>query len=593
LPFGSPILIKEATMAGWTALNNQPSFNANHMMLLTDGTVLVQELATANWYKLTPDNSGSYVNGSWSTLATGPVGPTYYASAVLMDGRVFMAGGEDNLGNDGVDINNCEIYDPVADSWTTIGGPGWANIGDAPCCMLPDGTILLGNINDTSTAIYDPVANSWSAGPNKDDTSSEETWTLLPDQTVLVAECQNHPAADKYVAPANSWVSAGSIPAGHDLVQSSSGSSDEIGPAILMTDGRVFAIGASGHSALYTMPPIANQPGTWAAGPDFPTDKSGNLYEAFDAPAVLLPSGNVLCIAGPIQGDGWAGSPSHCYEFDGTNLNPAPDPANIANRETWEVRMLLLPTGEVLLSSRSNDMRVYQPDGSPDPSWAPEITSYPSTVAPGKTYTVEGRQLNGLSQANSYGDDATMATNYPLVRITNLSSGHVFYCRTHDFSTMAVATGNVIHSAQFDVPSSIETGPAKLCVIANGIATCKTISVGYKIWKEVKFEIKENYKLEADIVLKGLFADFPKLKDNEGDPWQQYGGDPAWLQAVQVIAERADQLQQEIADLRAFIRPEERPRVGQVALDAAAERPAKQQALRKKDADKSKPKRRR
>src|SRR5215470_13977032 len=121
-------------MAGWTKLTNQPSFNANHMMLLTDGTVLVQELATANWYKLTPDAFGSYVNGSWSALKTGPNGPTYYASAVLRDGRVFMAGGEDNFGNNGVDINDCEIYDPVANSWKTISGPGWQNIGDAPCC---------------------------------------------------------------------------------------------------------------------------------------------------------------------------------------------------------------------------------------------------------------------------------------------------------------------------------------------------------------------------------------------------------------------------------------------------------------------------
>ncbi|HEV2688182.1 MAG TPA: kelch repeat-containing protein, partial [Bryobacteraceae bacterium] len=448
-------------MAGWVPLNNQPNFSANHMMLLTDGTVLVQEVATASWYKLTPDSTGSYVNGSWSTLHVGPNGPTYYASAILRDGRVFMAGGEDNFGNNGIDINDCEIYDPVANSWEVIAGPGWANIGDAPCCMLPDGTILLGNINDTTTAIYDPVANAWSPGPNKDDASSEETWTLLPDQTVLVAECQNHPSADKYVAAAGTWVSAGSVPAANDLVQSSIGSNNEIGPAILMTDGRVFAVGASGHTALYTMPPIANQQGTWAPGPDFPSDANG-LFQAFDAPAVLLRSGNVLCLAGPQQPDGWAGNPCHCYEFDGTSLNPAPDPPNGAGTETWQMRMLLLPTGEVLLSNRGNDIRVYQPDGGPDPSWAPEITDCPASLIPGHTYTLKGRQLNGLSQANSYGDDATMATNFPLVRITNLASGHVRYCRTHAFSTMGVATGNVIHSTKFDVPAGIETGPSQL-----------------------------------------------------------------------------------------------------------------------------------
>ena len=101
-------------MAGsWTTLTNQPTFAANHMMLLTDGTVLVQQVGSANWFKLSPDQFGSYVNGTWTQLANGPNGPTYYASAVLKDGRIFMAGGEDNFGNNGVDINACEIYDPA------------------------------------------------------------------------------------------------------------------------------------------------------------------------------------------------------------------------------------------------------------------------------------------------------------------------------------------------------------------------------------------------------------------------------------------------------------------------------------------------
>jgi Kelch motif len=556
-------------MAGnWVPLTNQPSFSANHMMLLTDGTVLVQELASANWYKLTPDVFGSYVNGAWTALKTGPNGPTYYASAVLVDGRVFMAGGEDNFGTNGVDINACEIYDPVGNSWQTIAGPGWGNIGDAPCCMLPDGTILLGNINAVTTAIYDPVAGTWSNGPNKHDVSSEETWTLLPDQTVLNAECSNHPAAEKYVPAANQWANASSVPSGSDLVQSSSASSHEIGPALLMPDGRVFAIGASGHTALYTMPNIASQPGSWVAGPNFPADSGGVLYRAFDAPAVLLPNGRVLCVAGPVQSDGWAGNPCHCYEFNGAFLNPVPDPPNASKRETWETRMLLLPTGEVLLSARSSDIHVYQPDGMPDPLWAPEITSCPANVHPGHTYTLKGRQLNGLSQANSYGDDATMATNFPLVRIRNLGTGHVFYCRTHGHSTMAVATGSVVHSTQFDVPANIETGPSELCVIANGMASCTSVGVSYKIWKELKWEIKENFKREIDIHLKSVVAEIPKLKDNEGDPWQRYGGDPEWLKAVRLIAERADQLQQEVIELRAFIRQEERPQLGEALAES-------------------------
>jgi len=52
------------------------------------------------------------------------------------------------------------------------------------------------------------------------------------------------------------------------------------------------------------------------------------------------------------------------------------------------------------------------------------------------------------------------------------SAGHKFFARTHDHSTMAVATGRLTVSTKFDVPpasSGIATGPATLVVIANGI----------------------------------------------------------------------------------------------------------------------------
>ena len=70
--------------------------------------------------------------------------------------------------------------------------------------------------------------------------------------------------------------------------------------------------------------------------------------------------------------------------------------------------------------AKSGQIWLYTPDaasGHPDPAWLPVISSAPSVVAPGGTYPLEGYQLTGLSQAVSYGDDATMATNYPIVRM--------------------------------------------------------------------------------------------------------------------------------------------------------------------------------
>lgn len=461
-------------MGTWQPLSNPPNFGASTMLLLTDGTVMCQESGGNNWWRLTPDSNGDYVNGSWSPLAPMKNTRLYYASAVLRDGRVFVAGGEYSDG--GSELNAAEIFEPLLNHWTSIPTPqGWSSIGDAPCCVLPDGRLLLGSIDDSATAIYDPDLGTWTPGPNKEDSSSEETWTLLPDETVLTVECRNHPNAEKFVAPAATWVSAGPTPV--DLVQASS---IEIGPAILLPDGRVFAIGATGRTAIYTPPNVANQPGTWVTGPDFPPDANGNLMEAKDAPACLLPNGNVLCVAGPAGEGGDFPSPTQFFEFDGATLNTVPNPGN-AGGPPFVGRMLLLPSGQVLFAAGGPQIEVYTPSGGPDPAWRPQITSAPLVIRAGQTYSIQGRQLNGLSQANSFGDDASMATNYPLVKLTT-ANGTV-YCRTFDHSTMGVATGLSTQSTYFKVPFGVRNGPAQLCVIANGISSqCVPVQVGNFRW---------------------------------------------------------------------------------------------------------------
>lgn len=454
----------------WKKLASSPNFSTSTMLLLTDGSVMCQQSGGVNWSKLTPDSQGNYVNGTWTPLAPMINTRLYYASAVLADGRIIVCGGEySNAGvangsNQQNETNRCEIYDPVTDTWTTINPPaGWTNMGDAASCLLPDGRLLVGYYTGTKTAIYDPVAATWTAGPNKGASASEETWTLLPDQTVLTVQCSSRPNAEKYVAAANAWVSAGTLPV--NLVEAAS---LEIGPAVLMPDGRTFCVGATNHTALYTPPPIANQPGTWAAGPDFP-DIAGKTIGAKDAPACLLPNGNVLLVGGPV--DGTAGAymaPTYFFEFDGTNLVRVTDPAN-STGTPYQGRMLVIPTGQVLFVAETNDIYCYTPGGVPDDSWRPGITSISGAIFAGSSYTLQGRQLNGLSQAVAYGDDATMATNYPIVRL-EFRNGDVFYCRTSNHSSMGVATGSALHTTEFYVPlQAPKFGNANLVVIANGI----------------------------------------------------------------------------------------------------------------------------
>jgi len=465
-------------MGTWKPLKHQPGFKAGTMLLLTDGTVMCQDSGSPRWHKLTPHNNGSYIQGTWSALAPGPNAPLYFASAVLDNGRVFVAGGEYEDG-DVWDLLAAQVYNPGSNFWSIASLPeGWTNLGDAPSCMLPDGRLLVGSIGSNKTAIYDSRNNKWTpAADKKNSSSNEETWTLLPDETILSVNCREHPGAQKYIIAADEWIEIDPTPS--DLVEDSS---IEIGPAVLLPDGRVFATGATGHTALYQMPPIGSQKGSWVSGPDFPPQPGHPTLGAKDAPACLLPNGKVLCIAGPIDGigDHYLG-PMYFFEFHPATAkftHIAGPPANPAHIAPFEARLLPLPSGDVLFANGTGKMSVYEPGGSPDAAWLPTITAIEdlsgnavSNLAANGEYKLFGRQLNGLSQAASYGDDVQMATNYPLVRIQNNASKHVAYCRTKGHSSMGVATGTIVQNTEFLVPAGIAHGASELRVVANGIAS--------------------------------------------------------------------------------------------------------------------------
>ncbi len=438
----------------WSPLYNQPPFVAGQPLLLTDGTVMVQQTSTGQWWRLTPDSLGSFVNGTWTQLATLPNGhaPLYYASAVLPDGRVVVVGGEYN---NGVNVENTQgaIYNPLTNSWTSIAPPsGVSQIGDASSVVLPNGTFMLGPCCSSSAAyLLNPTNLTWTVtGFGKADTNSEEGWTLLPNGKVLTVDVHGI-ASELYNPATGSWSSAGST-----IVQLPDFSNLEIGPAVLRPDGTVFATGGTSNTAIYN--PAS---GAWSAGPTFP-----NNLTVGDGPAALLPSGNVLVDAAPRA----FGNGAHFFEFNGSSLTEESRPPNAPGEPSFAGRMLVLPTGEILFTDGTTDVEIYTANGTYQSAWQPVISSSPASVTAGTAnYFVSGTQFNGLSQGAMYGDDAQSATNYPLARITNNATGHVKYARTHGHSTMAVATGGASVSTLMDVPGNTESGSSTLQVVANGI----------------------------------------------------------------------------------------------------------------------------
>lgn len=467
---GVPHAAKAA--GSWTTLSPPSGQSASTMFLLTDGSVMLQGgNGSRTFMRLSPDQYGNYLNPQWSTPASMPESRLYYASSVLRDGRLLVAGGE--YSDAGSETNTADIYDPVANVWFPLTqSPGFSQIGDSPCKLLSDGRFMLCQLQTSQIAVYDPLANSWaSVASSHAANSEEESWSLLPDQSVLTVHCTSATnSADRFVPGLNQWVSAGTPP-----VQLVNTNLLEIGPSLLLPDGRCFYVGGTGNTALYTPPANPTDSGRWQAGPTFP-----NGWGASDAPACLEPNGKVLCSVGAVDttsnnGNKGYNFSSGFFEYDpSTNgLTSVPLPPN-NNGYTYYGRMLLLPTGQILFSNNGTSIAVYTPSGSANPSWAPTVQNV--SINGDGTYQVTGTQFNGLSEGASYGDDASVSTNYPLVRIQqNVSNGRVWYARTFNHSTMGVATGSAIVSTNFELPLGLDVSqPLVLSVVANGIASAPT-----------------------------------------------------------------------------------------------------------------------
>jgi len=483
------------------------------MLLLPNGSVMAQNGDSATWFRFTPDPStGKYDNGTWSTALTSIMSTPRraYGSAVLPNGNVMVFGGEYTTDEQNpIDVNSGDMYNPATNQWTPIKSIPTnldpPNIfGDGTLELLPNGQVFAAPTIDDSSGLpktpflYDPTTQTWSAAATKLDGYgfAEETLVKLPgttgdilnyDQIASQARFGQLGQAEYYDPSKNQWFATGSVP-----VQLGNEQNIEIGPGLLLPNGKVFYVGANGNvangtvavalsnTALYD--PTTN---TWSAGPTIP----GGLT-ADDAPGAVLPDGNVIFVADSstltsMGGRGYIG-PSEIFEFNPiantitplTNLPYALSTALLTDNGE-SAMMLVLPTGEVAFTDGGQDLWTYSETTPIDPSWAPTISSVVNDS--GSTYTLSGTQLNGLDEGASFGDDAQMAENYPIVKITD-STGKVSYAATFNWSDPGtVATGSTPETTQFTMPSGVAPGNFTVNVIADGIPSAgHFITIGGK-----------------------------------------------------------------------------------------------------------------
>jgi fibronectin type 3 domain-containing protein len=443
----------------WTALNAAPPLGVNNCMLLSDGTVLGMNGA-GQCVKLTPDMHGSYVNGTWTILATMNNSRLFFSSQLLTNGNLWVAGGEDGTGG-----TSSELYTPLNNIWTLIPAPasGYPNFSDSISEILPDGNPLVCPVyTSTACLIYNVLSNSWQTAASCHASQDEAHWVKLPGDNILTIDAfsQN---SEHYIPSLNEWVSDGSVPVA--MYDSSLG---ELGSGHLLPNGNVFYLGSTTNTAIYTPGSTATSAGSWVAGPTmvFGTNQLGQS----DAPSAMMVNGKILCCLGP---SATYNGPCSFYEYDYT-LNafiPVSAPgggSTLGNTAPLGTSMLDLPDGTVLFVDGQNagSLYVYTPDGTPLPAGQPAINSI-SQNRDG-SYHLTGTGLNGISEGATYGDDEQMNGNYPLVRLTNSITGNVYYARTYNWSSTSVMTGSQVVTTEFALPRNLPAGIYSLVVTAVG-----------------------------------------------------------------------------------------------------------------------------
>ena len=464
----------------WVVGTNRPPSGVGPLVLLSNGKILASAQTQdriITWWLLSPNENGDYLNGTWSQAAQPPASfnPGGFNAMTLHSGNLLVTAGEANYDatiKKSGSFNQVFIYNVKENTWIQKASPVVSGLekpfelSSNPTAELADGRVIgTTNLYQPPTMVYDEVNDSWTQAGNCC-SNSESGFTLMQNDKVLhIDTTWNKPSKTQSFDPISGlWLESG--------YTTQPLSVSEIGPAISLMSGKVFATGATQFTGLYD--PKNN---SWETGPTFPKLKNGWIMGAADGELAVLPSGNVLINGGgfifyesPLYMSYMPPAKYYLYNVKENSLTQIIDDPLAAGTTTWApgISMVVLPNGQILVS-HANKIAAYRDSGEPDNSWRPIVDSISTTsVTVGEKYSISGRQVSGLTQGTHFGDELQNPTNFPVIRVVNDKTGHVFYGLTSNISSTSIAP-MVKASFDFTLGRAIENGNSKLYVIANGI----------------------------------------------------------------------------------------------------------------------------
>jgi hypothetical protein len=346
-----------------------------------------------------------------------------------------------------------ELYDPANMTWTEVStGDGSAN-GFLPILSsnalgselgaelrLQNGKMLQIGGNQHN-ALYDVKTNTWAAGP---DTIANLTG---PGGTIASANFgeDDGPAAI--------------LPNGHVIMIA------DAGPNPITLTGTATA---GSYIVTFASPATTAglQVGWTAQGTGFPKT---SIYSVDSSSQVTLNDPATSTGSVTLSFGGTFSSPAMLFEYDpkAATITPMASPTGsaLAGEGGFVNRLLILPTGELLLNDSKN-LFVYTPTGSADTTLIPVVSTV--TYSGSGVFKLSGTKLNGQSAGANYGDDVDTDENFPIVRLVD-AQGNVFYCPTSNWSTTRVGDG--AEDVNFTLDSRITIGNYTLYESGAGLAS--------------------------------------------------------------------------------------------------------------------------
>jgi len=462
-----------ASAQTWSSIKAAPQA-VGPMLQLRDGRILAHSDQGGNansWYILSPDSKGKYETGTW----TGPYNmqsgyaPFFFSSAVFLDGvHITVEGGEYNNGQSvWTTLGSYGTMTPWAGiTWVANSAPsGWSTIGDAQADLLANGQYLQSNCCTKQTAYWNGP-NSWTAGPSVLAVRNDESgYTSLPNGDVLMVDVQNNSTcgsskSTEYLSHTDNTWHCGP----QTTVQLWQQSDQELGSGVLFypsanhPQGGVFQYG--GNVVATNVYDVANN--SWSNGPTL------NGMDQADGPGALEPNGLVLEQVSP--GLFNAGCQFQEYDPVANTLAVTANNSYCPGDSSYEGHLMIFPTGQIGSVDFGATIYLYNPKSGVVSGVAPTIIPATNSYLGGsKNNVLYGKQLNGLSENNMYGDDYQAATNYPLIRFTD-SNNNVWYGFTHDDSSHSIAPGTISYT-KFDLNPAMPPGDYMMQVVTNGIGS--------------------------------------------------------------------------------------------------------------------------